>query len=374
MSSDLDAVVVGAGAVGLSIAHAVGAVGRAVTVLERHSRAGTEVSQRSSEVIHAGLYYPPGSLKARLCRQGNSALYQFATDHQITVRRWGKLIVATGEADIALLDVIARNAAACGAGDLVRLTHTQARELEPELECLAALFSPSTGVIDSHGLIAALEGCVSDTGGDIVFNTEVTGLSQNGDGSFTIDVTSAGSAVRITARTLIIAAGLGASHLGAMLAVRPDYRFPVTYYAKGHYFALRGSAPFRHLVYPIPTAGGLGIHLSLDVAGAARFGPDIAWKDEVSYGFEDLNGERLATFEHAVRRYWPGLPDGALAPATTGIRPKITRAGEPAADFAIHGPAQHGVENLIALYGIDSPGLTSALAIGDYVAKLLGAR
>ncbi len=278
--------------------------------------------------------------------------------------------MATQEAELAKLESIAAVAVKNGVNDLQRLSAADVQVLEPEVSCVAAYLSPSTGIIDSHGLMQAIEGHLTSHGGAVVLNAAVDGIAANGDG-FAIETLSGGERSTLTARNLVLAGGLGATTLGRMLSYRPDYVVPGTYPARGHYYALTGRAPFRHLVYPMPTGAWLGVHLTLDVAGRARFGPDIEWRDSVGYVFDDEGGERLPRFENEIRRYWPGLPSGALHPDSVGVRPKIYREGEPIADFAIHGPAQHGVPRLVALYGMESPGLTSSLAIGDYVATLL---
>jgi L-2-hydroxyglutarate oxidase LhgO len=298
-------------------------------------------------------------------------LYDFARENGVAHQRYGKLLVATDEADLPRLNAIAETAAKNGVGDLVALTGGEARALEPELACVAAYLSPSTGVIDSHGLMQALEGHIASAGGSVVLNAEVTGLARGAAGDFEVATQSAGAASSMTCRNLVIAGGLGSTRLGKMIGGANDYRVPETYPAKGHYFALSGKAPFRHLVYPMPQGAWLGIHLTLDVAGQAKFGPDIAWTERIDYAFEDADGARKRLFEREVRRYWPALPAGALEPGYTGIRPKIYREGEPAADFAIHGPAEHGIERLVALYGIESPGLTSSLAIAAHVGAML---
>jgi L-2-hydroxyglutarate oxidase LhgO len=371
MGTDVDTVVVGGGVVGLAIARALCLAGREVLLLEQHGRVGTEVSSRNSEVIHAGLYYPPGSLRARLCVAGKELLYRFAQENGVPCKRYGKLLVATSGDDVPRLAAIARTAAANGVGDLIALSGAEARRLEPELDCVLAYLSPSTGVIDTHAFMLALEGHIAARGGNVVLNVRVTGLARNGAGDFEIASQRGHATDKVSARRLVIAAGLGATRLGRMLSYAPGYRVPDTYPAKGHYFSLAGKSPFRHLVYPMPQGAWLGIHLTLDVAGQAKFGPDIEWKTEPSYDFKDRGGARRAAFEREIRRYWPGLPEGALEPAYTGVRPKIYREGESVADFAIHGPSEHGVERLVALYGIESPGLTASLAIGDHVARLL---
>lgn len=368
--SDIETIVVGAGVVGLAIARALSAKGQQVIVLERHARVGSETSSRNSEVIHAGLYYPTGSMRARLCVAGKEALYRFCAENGVTHTRVGKLLVATSEAELPKLEAIAANAAANGVTDLRRLTGEEARAMEPELECIAAYLSPSTGIIDSHDLMQALSGHISTNGGEIVLNASVDDIAGRDDG-FLLHVLSGGEISTLSCRNLILAGGLGATRLGRMLSYGNDYIVPETYPARGHYFALSGKAPFQRLIYPMPVGAWLGIHLTIDTGGRTRFGPDIEWCNEVDYKFVEDEGRRRATFEREVRRYWPGLPAGALQPDTVGIRPKLYREGEPAADFAIHTAQDHGIPRLVALYGIESPGLTSSLAIADYVAERL---
>ena len=370
MSADVETVVVGAGVIGLAIGRALAVAGQGVLVLERHDRIGTETSSRNSEVIHAGVYYAPGSLRASLCVAGKEMLYRFCAENGVTHNRCGKLLVATQEAELPKLESIAVIAVKNGVDDLQRLSAADVRALEPEVSCVAAYLSPSTGIIDSHGLMQAIEGHMTSHGGAVVLNATVAGIAADGE-TFAIETRSGGERSTLTAHNLVLAGGLSATTLGRMLTYRPDYVVPETYPACGHYYALTGRAPFRHLVYPMPTGAWLGVHLTLDVAGRARFGPDIAWRDSVGYVFDDEGGKRLLRFENEIRRYWPGLPAGALHPDSVGVRPKIYREGEPIADFAIHSPAQHGVPRLVALYGMESPGLTSSLAIGDYVAALL---
>ena len=381
MTPDIETIIIGGGVVGLAIGRRLASRGSETLILERHERVGAETSSRNSEVIHAGIYYPPGSLRARLCVEGKKRLYCFAEQNGVTVNRCGKLVVATSEEDLPGLETIAARAAANGVDDIVMLERTRARQMEPELECIAALQSPSTGVIDSHGLMTALEGHLTEHGGQIVLSTEVQGIARRADGSFAITARSGDDeslpATDITCRNLILAAGLEATRLGKLLQTEwpGDYTPPQTYPAKGHYFTLSRRAPFMHLIYPVPSGAWLGIHLTLDIAGQAKFGPDLQWVDEVDYSFEDADGARRRTFISEVQRYWPGLPAEELQPGYTGIRPKIYRQGKPAADFTIHGPETHGLANLVALYGIESPGLTSALAIGDLVAdKLVAAQ
>ncbi|MEI9902144.1 MAG: NAD(P)/FAD-dependent oxidoreductase [Hyphomicrobium sp.] len=368
--ADIDTIIVGAGVVGLAVARALAVAGHEVMVLERRERIGAETSSRSSEVIHAGIYYAPGSLRARLCVAGKGLLYRFCAENGVAHRRCGKLLVATTEPEIPKLDAIIADAAQNGVDDLQRLSAEDARALEPALNCVAACLSPSTGIIDSHGYMQALDGHIAERGGEVVLNTSVTGLSANADG-FSVETLSGGEKSALTCRRLVLAGGLGATSLGTMLTYRRGYAVPLTYPARGHYFAADGAVPFHRLIYPMPVGAWLGVHLTLDVAGRARFGPDIEWSNDASYAFDDQGGERLLRFKREVRRYWPGLPAGSLHPDSVGVRPKIYRQGEPTADFAIHGPGEHGVPGLVALYGIESPGLTASLAIGDYVGALL---
>lgn len=371
---DIETVVIGAGVVGLAIARALAAAGHEVIVLERHGAIGQETSSRSSEVIHAGLYYPPGSLKARFCVEGRKLLYAFAAENGVPHARYGKLVVATAEDERPRLAALAAAARANGVTDVTLLDAKRVRAREPEIQCVEALLSPSTGVIDSHALMVALEGHVRAGAGSVVLNTSVEGIRIGPTGLFALATTSGGGTpATLATRNLVIAAGLGASRLGAMAAAASGtgYIPPRSYPARGHYFTLDGRTPFRHLVYPLPHEGWLGIHLTLDIAGRARFGPDLEWQDEASTVFDEKNGARRQQFEREIRRYWPGLPSGRLQPGYVGVRPKIYAPGEPAPDFAIHAEREHGIPRLVALYGIESPGLTSSLAIGDYVATLL---
>ncbi|MCC7252627.1 MAG: NAD(P)/FAD-dependent oxidoreductase [Hyphomicrobium sp.] len=362
---------IGAGVVGLAIARSLAAAGHEVVVLERHGAIGQETSSRSSEVIHAGLYYPPGSLKARLCVEGRRMLYAFARENGIPHARYGKLVVATAEAELPRLDALAATARANGVSDIARLSAADVQAREPDLDCVGALLSPSTGVIDSHALMVALEGHIRSGAGSIVLNADVADLQARDGAPFEIATVSAGERTTLTARNLVIAAGLGATRLGSMLVADSRYEPPKTYPARGHYYVLDGPTPFRHLVYPLPRDAWLGIHLTLDIAGRARFGPDLEWQVEPSTVFDEEDGARRARFEREIRRYWPGLPEGRLSPGYVGVRPKIYASGEPARDFAMHDARDHGIARLVALYGIESPGLTSSLAIGAHVAALL---
>ena len=372
MSPDVETLIIGAGVIGLAIGRTLAERGHDIMVLERNDRIGAETSSRNSEVIHAGIYYPPGSLRAKLCVAGKEALYRFADDNDVAYKRYGKLLTATTMNECKLLNALAANAMQNGIDDLKPLSAGDVRNLEPEVNCVAALFSPSTGVIDSHGLMLAHEGHLTTAGGMVVLNTEASNLQRrNISGSPGFEITTTGGDA-ITCRNLIIAAGLGAEAVAKKLDTSPHaYSPPKLHPAKGHYFSLTGKSPFSHLIYPIPTGAWLGVHLTLDITKRSKFGPDLEWTNDLSYAFDDPDGARKSAFEESIRKFWPALPDNALVPDYTGIRPKIYGPGETVADFAIHGVSAHGQNNLVALYGIESPGLTSSLAIADYVADLL---
>lgn len=373
----LDCVVIGAGVVGLACARALAQAGLQVVILEREKRFGGGISSRSSEVIHAGVHYPPGSLKARLCVRGKQLLYQYCTARHIPHRRCGKLIVSTATAQEAHLHHIIEQARACGVADLTLLSRAESMAREPHLAATAAVWSPSTGIIDSHALMQSLLADAEQHGATLVVATPVLG-GEISPGW--IELACGGEMpTRIRARIVINAAGLAAPHVARQLQGLPADSQPRAHYAKGNYFALRGHAPFKHLIYPLPEAAGLGIHLTLDLAGRARFGPDVEWlhgtdSDTFLHGLPPAalyaaNTARQAEFEAAIRRYWPGLPKGALHPDYAGIRPKLHAPTAPAADFRIDGP--HG-SGLIQLLGIESPGLTSSLAIAEHVREVLG--
>jgi len=367
--ADVECVVVGAGVVGLASAYALAMQGREVVVLEAERGVGRGVSSRNSEVIHAGLYYSTGSLKARLCVEGRRRLYQFCKDFGVEHRRLGKIIVATSDAEAARLAAIRARAEANGVDDLKTLSKADLGALEPELEGVLGLLSPSSGIIDAHGLMTALHGALEAAGGVVAFDSPVIS-GRAGEGLTTLKVGGA-APTTITAERVILCGGLSASALAASIEGLARASIPKTRFAKGAYFSLARRSPFARLVYPVPESGGLGVHLTLDLLGQARFGPDVEWLDEtdpkrLNY---DVDPARAARFTAAIRRYWPGLKDGELAPAYVGVRPKLSAPGAPDADFMIHGPEQHGAEGVIALYGIESPGLTSALAIGEEVAR-----
>ena len=363
----VDCVVVGAGVVGLAVARALALAGREVVVLEACDAFGTQTSARNSEVIHAGIYYPAGSLKAALCVRGKQLLYEYCAERGLPHQRCGKLIVATDDAQVAQLQGIQAKAAANGVTDLVLMDAAQARALEPHLQCLAALHSPSTGIVDSHALMLSLLGDLERTGGVLALNSP---LDRADIAQAAIDLV-AGDGTQLRASTVVNAAGLQAPALAARFAgLAPQY-VPQAHFAKGNYFTLAGRSPFSRLIYPVPESAGLGVHLTIDLGGQARFGPDVQWVSDA----QDLvvDPARGDAFYAEVRKYWPELPDGALQPAYAGIRPKIHGPGTPASDFVIQGPAVHGIPGLVNLFGIESPGLTSALAIAEYVQELLQA-
>jgi L-2-hydroxyglutarate oxidase LhgO len=368
-AEQVDTVVIGAGVVGLATARALALAGREVLVLEREAQIGMGTSSRNSEVIHAGIYYPAGSLKARLCVQGKALLYAYCAERGIAHRRCGKLIVATTPSQLAALPAIVAKARANGVDDLRLLTQDEAQTLEPALACLGAVHSPSTGIVDSHALMLALQGDLENAGGLVACHGGVSRLQANGSG---IQVLM-NDGTRLQARTVVNAAGLGACILAARTEGLDPRHVPRPHWAKGNYFTLAGRAPFTHLIYPAPEPdrhlAGLGIHLTLDLAGQARFGPDVQWVEAP----EDLqvDAARAEAFETEVRRYWPGLPPQSLQPGYAGMRPKISGPDAPAADFLIQGPDTHGVPGLVNLFGIESPGLTSCLAIGARVAGLV---
>ncbi len=361
----VDAIVIGAGVVGLAVARTLALAGREVVVLEAADAIGTETSSRNSEVIHAGIYYPPGSLKARLCVAGKHALYRYADERGIPYRRCGKLLVATDEKQLPKLHAIRAQAEANGVPDLRPLTAAAARALEPALHCVAAYLSPSTGVVDSHAFMLALQGDAESHGAMIAFKSPVTGGAVRDDG---IELATGGDEpLRIVARTVVNSGGLHAQRIAGSIDGFPPAHVPPTYYAKGNYYSLVGKSPFSHLVYPMPNEAGLGVHITVDLGGQARFGPDVEWIDAIGY---DVDPRRSDRFYAAIREYWPGLADGRLAPGYSGIRPKIVGPNEKAADFVIAGPRDHGVPGLVNLFGIESPGLTCALAIAAQVAEL----
>jgi L-2-hydroxyglutarate oxidase LhgO len=360
---EVEVVIAGAGVIGLAIARALAQAGREVLILEAANAFGTETSSRNSEVIHAGIYYPRGSLKARFCVAGRDLLYEYCEAHGVPHRRCGKLIVATSEGQLAELKKI-RAAAHANGVELQLLSAAQACAMEPELRCVGALHSAATGIVDSHAYMLSLLGEAERHGATLVCDSPVAGARVDGD-HIIVQVPSTGTELR--ARWFINSAGLDAPALAQRIEGFPAAHVPRAYFAKGNYFMLAGRSPFSRLVYPVPEPGGLGVHLTLDLAGRARFGPDVEWVQTRDYSVDPKRSER---FYGAVRSYWPALPDGALEPAYAGMRPKISGPGEPNADFRIDGPAVHGVPSVINLFGIESPGLTASLAIAAHVASL----
>lgn len=355
-----DAVIVGAGAVGLAVGRELARAGREVLVLERHELIGSEISSRNSEVIHAGIYYPTGSVKAQTCVRGKALLYKHCATYKVPHERIGKIIVASTTAQLETLESYQRQARVNGAGKLPWMTRADILALEPEVDAVAGVYSESTGIIDSHAFMLSLLGDIEAAGGAIAFLTEVTDLER----------VSAGVRVRcgdfdLDANIVVNAAGLEAPAMAARLGgLRSGY------FAKGHYYTLSGKSPFSRLVYPVAEPGGLGVHVTLDLAGQARFGPDVVWQDDEDYGFDDGHFD---AFVEAIRRYYPGLDESRLHPGYTGIRPKLAPPGGPVADFVIEGPAVNGVPGFVNLLGIESPGLTASLAIAERVVELLNA-
>ncbi|HKX40517.1 MAG TPA: NAD(P)/FAD-dependent oxidoreductase [Burkholderiaceae bacterium] len=375
----VDAVVIGAGVIGLAVGRALALRGLETIVLEREDAFGTVTSSRNSEVIHAGLYYPSGSLKARLCVAGRDRLYAYCADKGIAHRRCGKLLVASGAAQCDKLAQIQAQGLRNGAGDLQRLDAAALRTLEPELRADAALWSPATGIVDSHALMLALLGDLEAAGGALALRSPFEAMTTGPGGNSTGDAWHAlqigGDApMTLEARFVVNAAGLWACSVAQRIAGLAPAHVPRARYAKGHYFALAAKAPFRHLVYPVPEAAGLGVHLTLDLAGQARFGPDVEWitpatPEEIDYRVDPA---RTPAFEAAIRDYWPGLPTAMLQPAYSGVRPKLEgHDGRAIVDFVLQGPGEHGIAGLVNLYGIESPGLTACLALADAAADAL---
>ncbi len=360
----VDAVVIGAGLVGLAVARALALAGREVVILEAEDAIGTHTSSRNSEVIHAGIYYAQGSLKARACVEGRLRLYAYCAGRGVPHRRCGKLIVATDRAQLDELEGIRRKAHANGVTDVVPVSLAEVRAMEPELHCVAALHSPSTGIVDSHALMLAYLGDAENAGAMLALKSPLAKAVVRPGG---IELHAAG-AEPILAAQVVNSAGLRAPSLARRIEGYPAELAPPEFYAKGNYYTLAKRSPFSRLVYPVPEPGGLGVHVTLDLGGRARFGPDVEWVDRIDYTVDPRRAER---FYAAIRRYWPGLPDGALEPGYAGIRPKLSGKGTPAADFVVQGPRAHGVPGLVHLFGIESPGLTASLALADHVAAIL---
>jgi L-2-hydroxyglutarate oxidase LhgO len=365
---DFDAVVVGAGAVGLACAYALSQRGLSVAVFEQEKAIGQGVSSRNSEVIHGGLYYPTGSLKARLCVQGRRRLYAFLDRHHVTYDRCGKLVVATAPDEIERLDAILEQARTNDVEGMARLSKAQALALEPQLNCEAALISPQSGVFDSHGYMLALQGEIEAAGGAVVLSTPFEGAVPLDGGGFEVRAGGEEPAT-LSVRYLVTAPGLSAQAVAGSIEGFPKDRIPAGHHGKGRYFRLAGKAPFAHLIYPPPIHGALGTHYRRDLGGQAVFGPDLIFVDELDYSVDPAAADAFARY---IRKFWPGLPDGALTPDYAGIRPKLHGPDEPQPDFRIDGSDGHGLAGLVALFGIESPGLTSSLAIGEEVAERLG--
>ena len=366
MTERVDCVVIGAGVVGLACARTMAMSGREVIILEAEDAFGTHTSSRNSEVIHAGLYYAKDSLKARFCVSGKELLYRYCAEHGVGHQRIGKVLVAANSLEIDTLKSYVQKAEANGVLDLRWLPMEELRRLEPAVDCVAGFFSPSTGIVDSHALMLAYLGDAESAGAALALKSPLQSGHITGPG-ITLHVGGA-DPMTLLANSVINSAGLQAPAVARLIAGIPAASIPPQYFAKAHYFTLTGRSPFRHLVYPVATSAHLGVHVTLDLAGQARFGPDVSWVDDIDYHFDE---SREPLFYEAIRKYYPALKDGSLSPGYTGIRPKISAQGEPAADFMIKGPRDHGVPGLVNLFGIESPGLTASLAIGDYVRDLL---
>jgi L-2-hydroxyglutarate oxidase LhgO len=366
MTERVDCVVAGAGVVGLAVARELALAGREVIVLEAEESIGNHTSSRNSEVIHAGIYYPKGSLKARLCVEGKELLYAYCRERAVPHANCGKVLVAASAAEIPIVLGYIDKAVANGVDDLRRISLEELRELEPEVSAVAAVLSPSTGIIDSHAFMLALQGDLEQAGGMVVFLSPILGGQVSADG-LVLEV-GGSEPMTLACNTLINCAGLFAPQLARTIGGIPPASIPPQYFAKAHYYTLSGKSPFRRLVYPMAGPGYLGVHVTIDLGGQARFGPDIDWVQRVDYTFDS---SREPLFYRAIRQYYPALEDGALQPGYTGIRPKISGPDQPAADFLIQGPEQHGIRGLVNLYGIESPGLTAALAIARGIPPLL---
>jgi L-2-hydroxyglutarate oxidase LhgO len=364
----MQVLVIGAGVVGLAIAREAALRGHDVIVAEAAGSIGTGTSSRNSEVIHAGLYYPTGSKRALHCPRSRRMLYAYCQSHGIPHRKLGKLFIVTKDADIGKLEAIHRQALINGVENVTMLEAGEAKRMEPALHCVAAFHSAETGIIDSHRLMLALQGDLEDRGGVIAFNTPIERVARDGAGwRIAFGGPEAGT---IAVDAVVNSAGHGAQRLAGAIEGYPAGRVPKLVLAKGNYFGLTCRAPFSRLIYPAPVPGGLGIHITIDLAGRARFGPDVEWVEEMNF---DVDPRRAESFYAAIRTYWPGLPDNSLVADYAGIRPKLTGPGEPAADFMIDGPAEHRLPGLVALFGIESPGLTSALSLAEeVVGKLAG--
>lgn len=367
MRESIECVVIGAGVVGLAVARVLALSGRRVLVVEKERYIGAHTSSRNSEIIHAGLYYPTNSLKARFCVAGRKRLYEYCAARGVAAKRVGKLVVATDESEVPLLTKVMARARANGVDDLEWLDAAAARAIEPELFCVAAFHSPSTGLVDSHALMLSLQGEAEAHGATVALRAEVASGRVRDRGGFALEI-AADEPMTLDCAILVNAAGLYAPGVARRIKGVPPASIPRDYYCRGVYFTLPGRAPFRRPVYPVPEHAGLGVHYTPDLAGQGRFGPDTEWIDDIDYTVDPRRG---AQFYAAIRKYWPGLPDGALQPGYAGVRPKISAPDAPAADFRVDGVERHGIPGLVNLFGIESPGLTSALAIADFVGALV---
>jgi L-2-hydroxyglutarate oxidase LhgO len=367
MSLQVQAVVIGAGAVGLACARALAMAGKEVIILERNSDFGLETSARNSEVIHAGIYYPAGSFKARFCVHGRQLLYAFCQSHGVEHSRCGKLIVASTDSQLVDLEKIQAKALSNDVDDLQLLSAAAAIQMEPELQCSAALYSPSTGIINSRAYMLALLGEAERHGASLALNSAVKGIASTPNG-LQLSVLCDGVEEMLLAETVVNATGHQAIALARTCEAIVEEKIPDAYLAKGNYFSLAGRSPFSRLIYPVPEPGGLGVHLTLDLGMQARFGPDVEWVQTEDYS---VNPQRAEVFYQAIRQYWPGLKDESLQPAYAGIRPKIVPQGAADADFQVQGPAEHGINGLVNLFGIESPGLTASLALAEWVCERL---
>ena len=367
----VDCVVIGAGVVGLAVAREMALQGRETILLERENAFGTISSARNSEVIHAGIYYPKGSLKAKLCVEGNRMLYEYCRTHQVATQAYGKLIVASDDSQLDDLQAILYKAQNNQVPDIRIIPGEEAKALEPQLHCSAAILSASTGIVDSHGYMLSLLGGFEDAGGMVAYQSPLIrakALGVNSENGFALEIGGADE-MQIQTKLLINCAGLSAPNIAQKIEGLSSAQVPKAYFAKGNYFSLSGKSPFTHLIYPIPEPGGLGVHLTLDMGGQAKFGPDVEWLEIESENQIDytVNPKRSEGFYEAVRRYWPGLKDGSLQPDYSGVRAKIVPPNAPAGDFCFNGPADHGLQGLFNLYGFESPGLTSSLAIARHL-------
>ncbi|QWE07871.1 NAD(P)/FAD-dependent oxidoreductase [Polynucleobacter ibericus] len=367
----VDCVVIGAGVVGLAVAREMALQGRETILLERESSFGTISSARNSEVIHAGIYYPKASLKAKLCVEGNRMLYEYCRSHQVATAPYGKLIVASDESQLDDLQAILYKAQQNNVPEIKMITGEQATTMEPELQCVAAVLSASTGIVDSHAFMLSLLGGFEDAGGMIAYQSPLMSakpIGENAKDGFELEIGGA-DGMKIQTKLLINCAGMSAPAIAKKIEGLHQEQIPKAYFAKGNYFSLSGKSPFKHLIYPIPEPGGLGVHLTLDMGGQAKFGPDVEWLDideenQIDY---TVNPKRGDGFYEAVRKYWPGLKDNSLQPDYSGVRAKIVPQNAPAGDFYFNIPGEHGLEGLFNLYGFESPGLTSSLAIAKHL-------